>query len=227
MSLYALSDLHLSLNADKSMEVFYGWQHYVERLEANWKRLIRPEDTVVLAGDFSWSLKLESAEKDFAFLEALPGKKILLKGNHDYWWSTVTKIEKYWDEQHFNSLRILHNNCIVAENVAICGTRGWVYDGSGEFDQKVIARECGRLRTSLEAARETELPIRVFLHYPPVYGSYVCEPILEILKEYGVRQIWYGHIHGAGRNQAPTEYEGIQMRLISCDCVNFTPIFIE
>ncbi len=226
MSLYALSDLHLSFSTDKSMEKFYGWEHYVERLQANWQRFVKPTDTVVLAGDISWSLKLESAQKDFEFVDRLPGQKILLKGNHDFWWSTVTKIKKYWQEQNFNTLQLLHNKCIITENTAICGTRGWVYDGNGEFDQKVISRECGRLRTSLEAGRQSGLPIRVFLHYPPTYGEYTCQPIMDILKEYEITQLWYGHIHGMGRNQAPTEKDGIEMKLISCDCVDFTPVFI-
>ncbi len=226
MSLYAISDLHLSFAEDKSMEKFYGWQHYVERIEANWKRIVKPEDTVVLAGDLSWSLKLEDAVQDLKFVENLPGKKVILKGNHDYWWSTVSKIKNFFAENHFDSLHILHNNCYIADGFAVCGTRGWVYDGTGEFDQKVISREVGRLKTSLEAGRSTGLPLRVFLHYPPVYGEYICEPIFEVLKEYSIEQLWYGHIHGNGRNQAPTEKDRIKMRLISCDCVDFTPILI-
>ncbi|MBE6728288.1 MAG: serine/threonine protein phosphatase [Ruminococcaceae bacterium] len=226
MSLYALSDLHLSFSDNKSMEIFRGWDNYIERIEKNWRHLITEDDTVVINGDVSWALSLEGAVRDFAFIEGLPGKKIISKGNHDYWWNTMSKMKKFLEENNFSSISILHNNCIETEKFAVCGTRGWVYDGSGEFDEKVIARECARLETSIKAAQQTELMPAVFLHYPPVYGEEVCSEILSVLKMHNIEQIYYGHIHGAGRNQSVSEYDGIKMRLVSCDCVDFTPVFV-
>ena len=226
MSLYALSDLHLSFASDKSMEVFRGWENYTDRIKANWKRIIKEDDVIVLAGDTSWSVGLEAAEADFRFLEDLPGKKLLLKGNHDYWWSTANKMKNFFIDKKLNSINIIHNNCYEYNGYGICGTRGWVYDGTTALDHKVIARECGRLEASIAAAEQKGLIPIVFLHYPPVYTEYVCEDIVRVLKEHSIKQIYYGHIHGSGRNQAPTGFEDIKMRLISCDCVDFTPIFI-
>lgn len=226
MSLFAISDLHLSFAADKSMEIFRGWENYTYRLEANWKRLVKNEDTVVLAGDISWAMGLENAVADFEFIESLPGKKIVLKGNHDYWWNTMSKMEKFLEEKKFTSISFLHNNCVKAGEYAVCGSRGWLYDGTGEQDQKVIARECGRLEMSISAAEKTGLEPIVFLHYPPAYGEYTCDEIIEVLRRHNITMLYYGHIHGIGRNQAPSSFEEIKMRLISCDCVDFTPIFI-
>lgn len=226
MSLFALSDLHLSFSDDKSMEIFKGWDNYTERIEKNWRHLITDDDTVVINGDVSWALSLDGAVRDFAFIESLPGRKIILKGNHDYWWTTMAKMKKFLFDNNFSSITLLHNNCVEVQSFAVCGTRGWVYDGSGEFDHKVIARECARLETSIKAAIDTGLQPVVFLHYPPVYGEEVCEEILEVLKRYNIDNIYYGHIHGAGRNQSVSGYDGIKMRLVSCDCVDFTPVFI-
>ena len=226
MSLYALSDLHLSFSSNKSMEVFRGWENYTQRIEANWKRMVKEEDTVVLAGDISWGMSLEGALEDFRFIEALPGKKIILKGNHDYWWNTMTKMQKFLADNKLDSITFLHNNCVEVEKFAVCGTRGWLYDGSSQLDQKVIARECGRLETSIADAVKSGLKPVVFLHYPPVYGEYTSDGILEVLERYSIDQIYYGHIHGSGKNQAPSQYKNFNMRIISCDCVDFTPIFI-
>lgn len=226
MSIFALSDLHLSFDADKSMEVFYGWKNYTERISANWKRMVKDEDTVVLAGDTSWAMGIEKAAADFEFIERLPGKKLILKGNHDYWWTTMSKMEKFLAEKNFTSISFIHNNCAAVGDFAVCGSRGWVYDGSGEHDSKVISRECGRLEMSIAAAEKTGLSPLVFLHYPPVYGEYVCDEIIEVLRRHNITSLYYGHIHGNGRNQAPSGYEEIKMRIISCDCVDFTPIFV-
>ena len=206
------------------MDIFYGWNNHTERLFANWKRLVTENDTVVLPGDFSWALKLEETEKDFNFLKSLPGKKILLKGNHDLWWSTTNKIRNFLNEKELDDVDIVFNNCVVAEGYAIAGTRGWFYDNTGS--KKVLLREAGRLETSLKAAEETGLPILTFLHYPPVYGDYVCEEILDILNKHNITQIYYGHIHGSGFHNAATEYKGLKLQLISCDCIDFTPLKI-
>lgn len=224
MSIFAISDLHLSFGTDKPMNIFRGWDNHTARLEANWKRLVKPEDTVVLPGDFSWALKTEESVKDFEFLENLPGKKILLKGNHDLWWATVKKLREFWAENGFSSVDTVYNNCVVAEGYAIAGTRGWFYDNTGS--KKVLLREAGRLDTSLKEAEKTGLPILTFLHYPPVYGEFVCDEILDVLKAHNIKKVYYGHIHGAGFNNAVKEYNGIEFKLISCDCIDFTPFLI-
>ena len=141
MSLFAIGDLHLSLGSDKPMDIFSGWDHYVERLEENWRDTIGDEDTVVLAGDSSWGMSLQESLTDFTFLEGLPGKKIILKGNHDYWWSTKNKMDSFFAEQGFRSLQILHNNSYVVENVVVCGSRGWLFEMGEEHDKKILTRD--------------------------------------------------------------------------------------
>ena len=224
MSIFAISDLHLSFGVDKPMNIFKGWDNHTEQIRANWTRLVGEKDTVVLPGDLSWGLKLEETLEDFKFLEGLPGKKILLKGNHDLWWSTAKKIRDFWEENGIKSCDIVFNNCYVAENFAIAGTRGWFYDEQGT--KKVKMREAGRLETSLKYAKETGLPILTFLHYPPVYKDNVSEEIMAVLKKYDIKTVYHGHIHGAGFHNATDEYDGIKFNLISCDCTHFTPIFI-
>lgn len=224
ISLYAISDLHLSFGVDKPMNIFKGWEHHTERLAAHWKKLVAPEDTVVLPGDFSWALKLEETEKDFAFLESLPGHKVLLKGNHDLWWCTKKKVVDFFEEKGFSSISLLYHDCVVREGFALAGTRGWFYDASD--GDKVVLREAGRLEMSLQAAEKTGLPIRLFLHYPPVYGDMVCREIFDVIKRHGIRELWHGHIHGAGYHQAVSEFEGVKLHVISCDCMDFTPFLI-
>ena len=206
------------------MSIFRGWDNHTERIKANWTRLVGENDTVVLPGDFSWGLKLEETVRDFEFLEALPGKKLLLKGNHDLWWSTSKKLRDFFEKNNFKSVDIIYNSCAVCEGYAVAGTRGWFYDDGA--DRKVLAREAGRLETSLSAAERTGLPVLVFLHYPPVYADAVCGEIFDIIKKHGVRRIYHGHIHGAGLNKAVKEYDGVELKLISCDCVDFTPVFV-
>lgn len=224
MSIFAISDLHLSFMTDKPMNIFGGWANHTERITANWKRLVKENDTVILPGDFSWGLKIEETLEDFKFLENLPGKKILLKGNHDLWWSTVKKIRDFWEENGFTSFDLVFNNTLTVEGYAIAGTRGWFYDEKGTL--KVKQREAGRLQSSLKAAEETGLPILTFLHYPPVYKDSVCEEIMNVLKAHNVNHIYCGHIHGAGFHSMPKEYDGIKFTLISCDCIDFTPFLI-
>ena len=152
MSVYTIGDLHLSLgDPSKTMEVFRGWQDYQRRLEENWRAVVRPEDTVVLAGDISWAMHLNGTGPDFRFLDSLPGKKLLVKGNHDYWWTTRAKMEGFFAREGLNSLFILHNNSVMAGGVWLCGSRGWLFEGSDKYDPLVVAREEGRIRRSLEA----------------------------------------------------------------------------
>ena len=206
------------------MDIFRGWENHTHKLLANWNRLVKEDDTVVLSGDLSWALKLSETKEDFEFLKKLNGKKILIKGNHDLWWSTQNKINNYFKENNITDSQILFNNCVISEGYAIAGTRGWFYDNSGS--KKVLLREAGRLETSIKSALETGLPILVFLHYPPVYGDYVCREILDILQKYNIKDVYHGHIHGSGLNHAIREFEGINFHLISCDCIDFTPIKI-
>ena len=178
MSLFAIADLHLSLGTDKPMDVFHGWSDYVPRLKENWEKLVKPDDTVVIGGDISWAMRLEECDADFSFIHSLPGQKIFLKGNHDYWWQTKKKIEDYLALNGFDSIRILFNNAYEVGGFAVCGTRGWYYDKEGEHDIKVINREIGRLKTSYQAALATGKRPIVFLHYPPVYGDVECGEIM-------------------------------------------------
>ena len=228
MALYVIADLHLSLGADKPMDVFPGWKDYVQRLEKNWTALVKPEDTVVVAGDISWAMKLEEAVADFAFLNGLPGEKLLLKGNHDYWWSTRSKIDAFFQEQGFSTLHILHNCAYRVGDVAVCGTRGWLYNSETAEDKKIVAREAGRLLASLAEGEKLGGEPMVFLHYPPVYDSMECGGILDILEERRVSHCYFGHIHGqyAARKALVGEYRGVRMHLISCDFVNFTPVLV-
>ncbi len=226
MNLFTISDLHLPLGVNKPMDIFGGWDNYVERLEKNWKKLVNDQDTVVIGGDISWASSLSEAKPDFEFINTLPGNKIILKGNHDYWWGTANKINEFLIENQFDTIKILHNNCYSDGKIAICGTRGWIYDGTGERDQKVILREAGRLETSIKTAVESGTTPIVFLHYPPVYAEYTCEEILAVLHKYDIKQVYYGHIHGKGIFNAVNEYDDIKLKLIACDGVDFTPVFV-
>ncbi len=228
MSLFVIADLHLSLGADKPMDVFRGWEDYVSRVEENWRRVVRPEDTVVIAGDISWAMKLEDTLADFSFLHSLPGEKILLKGNHDYWWSTRNKMDSFFVKNGFSDLHILHNDAYRVGDCAICGTRGWLYNSETEEDKKIVSREAGRLIASIDAAKKLGGRLVAFLHYPPVYDAMECRELLDILVENGISDCWFGHIHGqyAARKAPVGEYRGVHMHLVSCDFVKFCPVLI-
>lgn len=226
MSLFAIADLHLSLNGEKPMDVFRGWQNYVQRLEENWRRVVKEEDTVVVAGDISWAMKLEDSLQDFQFLHSLPGEKILLKGNHDYWWSTRSKIDQFLSANGFSDMKVLHNCAYLVDGKALCGTRGWLYNSETAEDKKIVAREAGRLSASMAEAKKLEGELTAFLHYPPVYDDMECKEILELLAENEIRQCYFGHIHGqnAAQKALVGEYKGVQMHLISADYVQFCPV---
>ena len=225
MSLYVIGDTHLALGCpEKSMDVFGGrWANYVEKLKEGFST-VRPEDTTVLCGDLSWGMNLQQAKEDFLFLHRLPGRKIIVKGNHDYWWSTATQAYRFFAENGIDSLEILNNNCLYYEDYALCGTRGWFYEEEkgGEHDKKIMHRELLRLETSLKAAGDHEK--LVFLHYPPKLLNYECMEIVDLLCAYGVRRCWYGHLHSNGRAMAyEGEYRGIRFSLISADHLWFIP----
>lgn len=227
MSIYVIADLHLSLGKqEKPMDIFRGWQDYVKRLEGNWRRLITPEDTVVLPGDISWAMHLDDAVEDFAFIQSLPGKKIILKGNHDYWWTTMKKMTAWLEEHHFDTISILNNNCFFAEGVAICGTRSWLFDVGEEHNAKIMNRELGRLAASLAAAGEAEK--LVFLHYPPIYPTGNADEVVAMLHKYGVKRCYYGHLHGASIASAiEGDVDGIRYKLVSADGLRFCPLKIQ
>lgn len=227
MALFAIGDPHLSLGVDKPMDVFGGaWTGYVEKLAAGFQG-VGEEDTVVLCGDISWGMSLEQAEPDFAFLDALPGKhKLLLKGNHDYWWTTAAKMNRFFAEHDFHTLELLHNNCHFYGETALCGTRGWFYEEDQQgHNEKVFRRELIRLEASLKAAGDH--PKLCFLHYPPCYQGYTCQEIIDLLEQYGVMQCYYGHLHGGSHRLAVEGWKGkVEYHLISADYLRFIPRLI-
>ncbi|MCL2081937.1 MAG: metallophosphoesterase [Oscillospiraceae bacterium] len=229
--LYAIGDLHLSVNLPKKMDVFGGaWENYEQKISRSLSELL-PEDTLLLCGDTSWGMNLSQSLPDFLFLKECPAKKLLLKGNHDYFWDTEAKMSRFWSENSLHNFSILHNNAFLHQSAAICGTRGWFYEeekGSGQ-DEKMINREVIRLRASLDAGRRlTDGELIVFLHYPPLYNGYRCRPILDVLHEYQVRRCYYGHLHGHSRMRATEgEHQGIVYRLISADHLNFRPLAVN
>ena len=225
MSLFAIGDLHLSFGADKPMDIFGPkWQGHVEKLREGFSAL-SDGDVCVLCGDTSWASDLKGALPDFQFIESLPGKKIVLKGNHDYWWTSAAKMNAFFEKNSILSVSILHNNFYpYGENAAICGTKGWFYEESRgtEHDKKLIAREILRLEASLKAAGEREK--YVFLHYPPKYGGYMCPEILALLKDHGVRACCSGHLHADSLRMAFNGlWEGTRHLCVSADGINFRP----
>lgn len=223
MALYAIGDTHLSFGSNKPMDVFGGgWEGYVEKLLIGFSS-VKPEDTVVLCGDLSWGMSLPEAREDFAFLNALPGKKYLLKGNHDYWWDTASKMSTFFAENDFHTLHLLHNNCGEYGALALCGTRGWFYeeDALGR-QEKVFNRELIRLEASLKAAGEREKIC--FLHYPPCYQGYTCPELINLMERYGVKECYYGHLHGGSHRLAMEgRYGALEYHLVSADYLQFKP----
>ena len=227
MSIFAIGDLHLSLSEKKEMDIFSGWKDYTQRLEENWNRLIGPEDTIIIAGDVSWAMKLEATREDFAFIDRLPGQKYLMKGNHDYWWTTMAAMERFLTREGLNSLHILHNNAVVCEGIALCGSRGWMFEEAERAEGSITAREAGRIRRSLQAA-PAGAPKILFLHYPPIFGQQVIPEFFDIMNEFGVKDCYYGHLHGSAISLAfQGNYFGVNCHLISADYLRFCPQLIQ
>ena len=227
MALYAIGDFHLSLSGEKPMDRFGEIWHDHPRKLIEGFRHVGSNDLTVLCGDLSWAMSLESAEEDFRFIHELPGRKLILKGNHDYWWSTATKAYRFFEEHGMNSFEILHNNACSYGDVALCGTRGWFYeeDRGTLHDRKMLLREVQRLETSLKAGGDREKI--VFLHYPPVFQNYRCDEILQLLQTYEVKRCYYGHIHGRGIPLAFNGWIGCtRFELISADKLGFIPLKI-
>ncbi len=232
MAIFAISDMHLSLNGDKPMEVFGSrWDNYVQKMEYNWNRIVRDEDLVIIPGDISWAMYLQDTLYDLRFLNSLKGQKILIRGNHDYWWSTLSKMEKFVSENKLDTIKFLKNTAFMWGKTAICGTRGWniAKSNSSTEDVKIYERERQRLLLSLEdAARIEHNKIIVALHYPPYEKNQVGDGFMDILMNYNVSDCIFGHLHGASHNVAPIGIENnIRLRLVSCDYTGFTPILIE
>lgn len=240
MSLFVIADLHLSSDKTKSMEVFGSrWKDYMNKLCKNWHAVVAPEDTVIVPGDISWALKLEDAKEDLLFLHSLPGRKLIGKGNHDFWWNTSKKMHSFMEHLQINSIDFLYNNAYVLDDCIVCGTRGWFVEeaqqhtvGSVDY-MRIVNREAIRLRLSLDAAKalqkETgkDLPILVFLHFPPVWSGFVCREIVDILHEYEIRTCCFGHIHGAYYMPKNQNFEGIDMILCAADALDFVPMRIN
>lgn len=226
MSLFAIADTHLSFGTNKPMDTFEGWSNYTQRLENNWNRLVDSEDYVIIAGDISWAMNFDELKADFAFIDSLKGKKIILKGNHDYWWNTVKKMNEFLDLNNFKSISFLYNNAYEFNGFSVCGSRGWLLDSDEQQDEKVLRREVLRLEMSLDSAKSDEKI--VFLHYPPITTNEKCDDILNLLVKYGIKKCYYGHLHGAAAKYAVDDsINGVDFKLISADRLNFTPYLIK
>lgn len=230
MAIYAISDLHLALSVNKPMDVFGDrWANYMEKLKSAWEETVSPGDTVIIPGDISWATYLEEAWQDFKFIEDLPGRKIISKGNHDYWWTTGSKLEKFKTGNNFGTIDFMHNNSFKMENIILCGTRGWKCPGDADFneeDQKIFNRELQRLELSLKSApKEEKAELLVALHYPPFNSQKQPSPFVDIMKKYGVKNCIYGHLHSHGfKSAVQGEVEGISFQLVSADYLDFRPL---
>ncbi|WP_227765660.1 metallophosphoesterase [Zhaonella formicivorans] len=228
MAIYALADLHLSFAQDKPMSKFgKAWENHAEKIKVNWFNTVKAEDTVLLCGDHSWALKLEEAVPDLEFIGQLPGRKILIKGNHDLWWQSLKKMKQVLP----GSIEVVQNTFEVVEGKAICGSRGWICPNDDNFtahDLKIYERELIRLENSLKAAKASgDREIIVMLHYPPFNNRQEPSGFVELMHRYGVQTCVYGHLHGEVQRSAVTgNIGGIEYHLVACDYVNFTPVLI-
>ena len=226
MSVFVIADTHLSLGTNKPMDTFTGWSDYVQRLEKNWNSIVKENDTVVIAGDISWAMNFDELLPDLRFIESLNGKKIISKGNHDYWWNTMAKMNKLLEDGDFKTISFLFNNSFSVEGISICGSRGWMFETEEEHDEKVLKREVARIKMSLDSAENDEKI--VFLHYPPITTQTKCEEILDLLSEYKIKKCFYGHLHASAARLAVDEnVDGIDFKLISADRLKFIPLLIK
>lgn len=231
MALYVIGDTHFSEGCNKPMDIFGGaWTGYRDKLVSA-LAVLQPEDTLVVAGDFSWGMSLREALPDFRLLDSFPGKKLLIKGNHDYWWETVSKMKRFFAENTIETIDFLHNSCYFYNGAALCGTRGWFYDKNDPAagDDKIFKRELIRLEASLKAAIDQgATEIDCFLHYPPVFAGTEVPQITEILSRYPVKRLFYGHLHGDSlRGAFSGTRNGIYYAVVSADALGFKPIQIR
>ena len=234
MSLFVLSDTHLSHSTDKPMNIFGSrWDRHTEKIRDAWQAVVSPDDTVVIPGDISWAMSLDEVYPDLAFLNELNGKKIISRGNHDYWWCTMKKLNTFIEEKKLSAISFLHNNAINVEDFTICGTRGWYYEkknAPAETDyQKIVAREVGRLEMSIAQGKAIceDREIIVFFHFPPVYGDFVCAELVDVLKRHDIKRCWFGHIHSVYDLPGVVEYEKITFQMASADYLDFKPLLIK
>ena len=225
MAIYTIADLHLSFNTDKPMDIFgQNWQNYEEKIKQDWQSKVKSDDIIILPGDFSWAMYLEETEKDFEYLNNLPGKKILLKGNHDYWWTTLTSMRRYIEEKKFKNIDFLYNNSYEYEDKIIVGTRGWTLSEEQE-DIRLNNRELARLELSIKNGIETygeDKEIIVFMHYPPITKNYMNTEYIELMKKYNVKRCFYGHLHANSIQEAVEgDIQGIELKLVSADGLDF------
>ena len=224
MALYAIGDLHLGLSVDKPMDVFGpGWAGHTERLRDAFAQL-NDGDVTVLCGDTSWGIDLGESLADFRLIDSFPGRKLLVKGNHDYWWTTAAKMRRFFQENGITTIDILHNNCHFYGDWALCGTRGWFFEEDQKaHDEKVLNREIMRLEASIRAGGDR--PKAVFLHYPPLYEGYRCRELLTVLEREKPLLCCYGHLHGATHARAfQGPRQGTEYRLVAADYLRFTPL---
>lgn len=224
MAIYAISDLHLSFNTDKPMDIF-GWNDYENKIKEDWNRKVKEDDLVLLPGDFSWELKLENTYKDFSYLSNLSGKKILLKGNHDFWWTTLKSMREFLDRSNFKNIDFIYNNSYEYEEKIIAGTRGWNLLTETEEDKKIKNRELLRLENSIKNGIECfgdNKDIIVCLHYPPILKENMKNEFTEILEKYNVKKCIYGHLHGKSQmNAVEGNFNGVEYIMVSCDYTGF------
>lgn len=229
MSIYVIADLHLSFTQNKPMNIFGdNWTNHEEKIKQDWLEKVKPNDTVILPGDFSWATYLEDTKLDFEYLHNLPGKKILLKGNHDYWWTTLTSMRKFISDNNFENIDFLYNNSYLVEDKIIVGTRGWVLQDTEE-SRKMINRENERLKLSLKSAIENfgeDKEVIVFMHYPPLSSKNLLNNLhlefYKTMKQYDVKRCYYGHLHGNSHKDAiEGEIGGIDFNLVSADYLDF------
>ncbi len=235
MSIYAIGDLHLSFSVDKPMDIFgYNWENHAEKIKSNWIQKVKEDDTVILPGDFSWATYLEETYKDFEFLNSLPGKKFLSKGNHDYWWTTVTSMKKFLLENNFKNIDFLYNNAFLVEDKIITGTRGWINTWKSEENYKILKRENDRLKLSIETGIKNfgnNKEIISFIHYPPFYKeNNVPEEIdfIKTLNKYKIKKCYYAHLHADSHKEAiEGKVNDIEFKLVSSDYLEFDLIKIN
>lgn len=231
MSIYAISDLHLSFGNNKPMDIFgVNWENHTEKIKQNWIKKVKENDIVLLPGDFSWAMYLKDTYRDFEFLNNLPGRKLLLKGNHDYWWTTIKKMREYLQENNFKNIDFIYNNSYEYENVIIVGTRGW-QEGKTAEDKKIIKRENARLELSLKdgVKKYGNREIIVCMHYPPFNNQEDIEMnYIQTMNKYNVTKCIYGHLHGPMAHKDVIEgiIKGIDFKMVSCDYTEFNLIKI-
>ena len=229
MAIYAIGDLHLSFQENKPMSIFGdNWGNHEEKIKKDWLSKVNEEDLVILPGDFSWAMDLKNTYLDFKYLNELPGKKLLLKGNHDYWWNTVTKMRKYLKENNFENIDFLYNNSYEYENKIIVGTRGWTISNE-EDDKKLIQREANRLEYSIQDGIKkfgNNKEIIVCMHYPPITISEVrnneSTEFVKVMQKYNIKRCIYGHLHSTAIKEAVEgNVYGIELKLVSADALDF------